>query len=77
MLFRVSSAHEEGGDRVYAASTKEFLGDDEGNVSALRLIEVDGSFTEVEGSEREIPAQLVLLAMGFVGPERPGLARAA
>ncbi|MCH1868314.1 glutamate synthase subunit beta [Nocardioides sp. CFH 31398] len=80
MTYKVSSAHEEGGDRVYAVSTKEFLGDDDGNVSALRLVEVeirDGRFEEVEGSEREIPAQLVLLAMGFTGPEQgelvPGL----
>ncbi|AKT51744.1 glutamate synthase subunit beta [Arsenicicoccus sp. oral taxon 190] len=76
MLFRVASAHEEGGDRVYAVNTKEFLGDDDGNVSGLRLTEVelrDGRFEEVEGSERVIPAQLVLLAMGFLGPQREGL----
>ncbi len=73
MTFRVSSAHEEGGDRVYAVSTQEFLGDDEGNVRALRLVEVDGSFQPIEGTEREIPADLVLLAMGFVGPERAGV----
>ncbi len=73
MLFRVSSAHEEGGDRVYAVSTQEFVGDDEGNVKALRLVEVDSSFQPVAGTEREIPADLVLLAMGFVGPEQPGL----
>jgi glutamate synthase (NADPH) small chain len=73
MIYRVSSAHEEGGDRLYSVSTQAFLGDDEGRVRALRLVEVeftDGRFTPVEGSEREIPAQLVLLAMGFVGPER-------
>ncbi len=73
MTFRVSSAHEEGGDRVYAVSTQEFLGDDEGRVRALRLVEVDGSFQPVPGTEREIPAELVLFAMGFVGPEQPGL----
>jgi glutamate synthase (NADPH/NADH) small chain len=73
MTYRVSSAHEEGGDRVYAVSTTEFVGNDVGNVSALRLVEVDGSFTPIEGTEREIPADLVLLAMGFVGPERDGL----
>jgi len=73
MTYRVSSAHEEGGERVYAVSTQAFLGDDEGRVRALRLVEVqltDGRFTPVEGSERDIPAQLVLLAMGFTGPER-------
>jgi glutamate synthase (NADPH/NADH) small chain len=76
MTFRVSSAHEEAGDRVYAVSTKEFLGDEDGNVRALRLVEVEfegGRFNEVEGSEREIPAQLVLFAMGFTGPEKAGL----
>ncbi|MFN8195037.1 MAG: glutamate synthase subunit beta [Nocardioidaceae bacterium] len=73
MLFRVSSAHEEGGDRVYAVSTQEFLGDEEGRVRALRIVDVDSSFQPVPGTEREIPAQLVLFAMGFVGPQRPGL----
>src|SRR3954447_26222602 len=60
MIFRVSSAHEEGGDRVYSVSTKEFLGDDDGNVRALRLVEGEfagGKFSEIEGSEREIPAE--------------------
>jgi glutamate synthase (NADPH/NADH) small chain len=73
MTFRVSSAHEEAGDRVYAVSTQEFLGDESGRVRALRLIEVDASFQPVAGTEREIPAGLVLLAMGFTGPERTGL----
>ncbi len=73
MIFRVSSAHEEGGDRVYAISTQEFLGDERGRVRALRLVEVDASFQPIAGTEREIPAELVLLAMGFTGPQRPGL----
>jgi len=76
MTYRVSSAHEEGGERVYAVSTQEFLGDDDGRVRALRLVEVkfsDGRFTPVEGSERDLPAQLVLLAMGFTGPEKSPL----
>ncbi|NPC95339.1 glutamate synthase subunit beta [Nocardioides sp. zg-DK7169] len=76
MLFRVSSAHEEGGERVYSVSTQEFLGDEDGNVRALRLVEVRfeaGKLVEIEGTEREIPAQLVLFAMGFLGPEKPGL----
>ncbi|MEZ5095164.1 MAG: glutamate synthase subunit beta [Nocardioides sp.] len=76
MVFRVSSAHEEGGERVYSVSTQAFLGDDAGGVRALRLVDValeDGRFVEVAGSQREIPAELVLLAMGFTGPERPGL----
>ncbi|HQE31743.1 MAG TPA: glutamate synthase subunit beta, partial [Propionibacteriaceae bacterium] len=73
MVYRVSSAHEEGGERVYAVNTSEFLGDDDGRVRALRLSEVTfegGRFVPVEGTEREIPAQLVLLAMGFTGPEQ-------
>src|SRR3954469_15980371 len=73
MVYRVSSAHEEGGDRMYSVSTPSFLGDEQGRVRALRLVEVefvDGRFTPVEGSEKDVPAQLVLLAMGFTGPER-------
>ncbi|SDC26285.1 glutamate synthase subunit beta [Actinokineospora iranica] len=76
MLYRVSSAHEEGGERVYSVSTTEFLGDDDGNVRALRLTEVvmeNGRFAPVEGSARDIPADLVTLAMGFVGPEKGAL----
>jgi glutamate synthase (NADPH) small chain len=73
MVFRVSSAHEEAGERVYAVSTQEFLGDDAGRVRALRLVQVDQSFQPVPGTEREIPAGLVLLAMGFTGPEPGGL----
>ena len=76
MIFRVSSAHEEAGDRVYAVSTKEFLGDESGRVRALRLVDVvfeGGRPVEVPGSEREIPADLVLLAMGFTGPRTEGL----
>lgn len=76
MLFRVASAHEEGGDRIYSVSTTEFAGDGEGNVAALRLVEVefaDGRPQPKPGTEREIPAQLVLLAMGFLGPQGPGV----
>jgi len=76
MIFRVSSAHEEGGERLYAVSTKEFLGDDDGNVRALKLVQVhfeDGKMVEEAGTEREILADLVLFAMGFVGPEQPGV----
>ena len=75
MLFRVASAHEEGGERLYAASTKEILGED-GKVSGIRLVDVtmqDGRFVEVEGTERVLPAQLILLAMGFLGPQGPGV----
>jgi glutamate synthase (NADPH/NADH) small chain len=70
MIFRVSSAHEEGGDRVFAVGTQQFLGDGTGTVRALVLTDVDEKFQPIPGTERELPAQLVLLAMGFVGPER-------
>src|SRR5450830_410668 len=73
MTYRVSSAHEEGGDRVYSVSTQEFLGDESGSVRALSLVEVEmigGRFEPVPGTEHEIPEQLVLFAMGFTGPER-------
>jgi glutamate synthase (NADPH/NADH) small chain len=76
MVMRTSSAHEEGGERVFAVSTTRFLGDDRGRVRALQVVQVeliDGAFAEVRGSRREIPADLVLLAMGFTGPETDGL----
>jgi glutamate synthase (NADPH/NADH) small chain len=76
MIFRVSSAHEEGGKRVYAVSTQEFLGDVDGRVRALRLTEVEfsgGRFEPVPGTQRELRCDLVLLAMGFTGAERAGL----
>ena len=73
-IFRVSGAHEEGGDRVYAVSTQRFLGDDSGRVRGLVLIEVEssgGGFQPLPGTERELSCDLVLLAMGFTGAE-PG-----
>jgi glutamate synthase (NADPH/NADH) small chain len=72
LMMRTSSAHEEGGERVFAVSTTEYVGKD-GAVDALRLTEVDAAFQPVPGTEREIPAQLVLLAMGFVSPQHEGL----
>jgi glutamate synthase (NADPH/NADH) small chain len=75
MVMRVSSAHEEGGERLYSVNTERFVGDDEGRVRALVVHEVervDGRFQKVEGTERELPAQLVLLAMGFTGVQREG-----
>ena len=75
-VFRVSSAHEEGGERVYSVNTECFLGDDAGNVRALRAHEVNfvqGKFEKIEGTDFELPCELVLLAMGFVGPERAGM----
>jgi glutamate synthase (NADPH/NADH) small chain len=76
MIYRVSSAHEEAGERLYAVSTEEFIGDGAGNLKAIKLVEskfVDGEFEKVPGSEREIPADFVFLAMGFVGPEKSPL----
>jgi glutamate synthase (NADPH/NADH) small chain len=80
LVYRTSSAHEEGGERVYAVNTLEFLGDDDGNLRGLRAVEVrsdvvDGrpTFVPVEGSEFELECELVFLAMGFVGPEPGGL----
>ena len=75
LMYRVSSAHEEGGERVFAVNTERFLGGD-GLVTGVRAHEVamsDGRFAKVEGTDFELEADLVLLAMGFVGPERPGL----
>jgi glutamate synthase (NADPH) small chain len=72
LVYRVSSAHEENGDRVYSVSTQRFVDDGQGQVRALELVDVrmvDGRFEAVPGSEREIPADLVTLAMGFTGPE--------
>jgi len=71
-LFEVSSAHEEGGTREYLASTIEFLANDAGEVRAIRVAEteyLDGRRVPKAGTEREIPADLVLLALGFTGPE--------
>ncbi len=79
LMFRTSSAHEEGGVRVFAVNTECFLGDDQGNVTALRAHEVrqetvDGrpNFAKVDGSDFELPCDLVLLAMGFTGPQADG-----
>ncbi|GDX18243.1 dihydropyrimidine dehydrogenase subunit A [Actinomycetes bacterium] len=72
-IFRTSSAHEEGGERMFAVSTEKFVGDEHGNVRALVITDVkseNGSFVPVEGSQRELKADLVLLALGFVGPEK-------
>ncbi len=77
VLFKVSSAHEEGGERAFAVGTQEMLGDAEGRVRALRLQDVrlvDGRPEPVPGTGREVPAQLVLLALGFTGPEQGALA---
>jgi glutamate synthase (NADPH/NADH) small chain len=79
-VYRVSSAHEEGVERVYSVSTKRFIGDDHGRLKALELVKVElireggrVSFKEITGSEFTLPCELALLAMGFTGPEKPGM----
>ena len=76
MVYRVSSAHEEAGDRIYSASTQEFIKDSTGNLTGIKLVETkfeNGKFEPVAGSEKIIPADLVFLAMGFTGPEQSDL----
>jgi glutamate synthase (NADPH/NADH) small chain len=73
MVYKVTSAHEEGGDRLFSVNTERFDGDGSGRVRALLLHDVqmvNGRFEKVEGSERELLADFVFLAMGFVGPDR-------
>jgi glutamate synthase (NADPH) small chain len=84
LMYRTTSAHEEGGERVFAVNTVRFVPGDSptgsGAVAGLVLVAVeqqgsDGrpTFVPIEGTEHELPAQLVLLAMGFLGPQRTGL----
>jgi glutamate synthase (NADPH/NADH) small chain len=76
MIFRVSSAHEESDNRIFSVSTQEFLGDESGNLRAIKIVEtnfINGKFEPVAGSEKEIPADFVFLAMGFTGPEQSPL----
>ena len=73
MIYRVTSAHEEAGERLYAISTEAFIGDQSGNLTALKIVEtkfVDGKFEKIPGTERDLKADLVFLAMGFTGPEQ-------
>jgi len=76
MIYRVSSAHEERDNRLFAVSTEEFLGDANGNLRALKIVEtefVNGKFEPVAGTEKEIPADFAFLALGFTGPEKNAL----
>jgi glutamate synthase (NADPH/NADH) small chain len=76
MVYRVSSAHEESGERMYSVSTQEFVKDSNGKLSGLKLVEtkfINGKFEPILGSEKVIPAELVFLAMGFTGPEKSEL----
>lgn len=73
MVYKVTSAHEEGGERLYSVGTESFVDDGAGHVRALLIHEVvmeNGTLTKVPGTEREIPADYVFLALGFVGPEK-------
>jgi len=79
-VYRVASAHEEGGERVYSVSTKRFLDDGQGRIKAIELVKVELQrsngrlvFNEVPDSLFTLPADMVFLAMGFTGPERPGM----
>ena len=76
MIYRTSSAHEELDNRLFAVSTEEFIGDGHGNLKALKIVEtefIDGKFSPIAGTEHEIPADFVFLAMGFTGPEKSPL----
>ncbi|MFG0903795.1 glutamate synthase subunit beta [Photobacterium damselae] len=82
MIMKTSTSHEEGCDRFWNILTKAFIGDDNGNVKALRIADITWdeakkgerpSFTEVPGSERIIPCDLAFLAMGFLHPEPTGV----
>jgi glutamate synthase (NADPH/NADH) small chain len=81
LILRTSTSHEEGCEREFSIETKEFLGDESGRVNGLRTVRVEWikdangrpTFKEVPGSEKIWPAQLVLLAMGFIGPEKNGM----
>lgn len=82
MLLKQTSSHEEGASRAWAVNTKNFIADEKGNLKALKVVDVEWdidangrptSFKEVPGSERELPCELALLAMGFLHPQKQGL----
>jgi glutamate synthase (NADPH/NADH) small chain len=82
MVLKTSSSHEEGAERHWAIATKEFNGDAKGNLKALKTVRLEwqttpdgkaAQFTEVPGSEKDLPCELALLAMGFVHPQHQGL----
>ena len=73
MVYKVTSAHEEGGERLYSVNTEEFIDDGAGQrqgAASPRGRDDRRQFTKVEGTDREIPADFVFLALGFVGPEK-------
>ena len=82
MVLKTSTSHEEGANRHWAIATKEFIGDGNGNLKALKVVDLEwklteegrpAQFVEVVGSEREMPCELALLAMGFIHPQHHGL----
>ncbi|WP_153799893.1 glutamate synthase subunit beta [Foetidibacter luteolus] len=82
MVLKTSSSHEEGANRHWAITTKEFIGDEKGNLKALKIADLEwkvsedgrpAQFQEIAGSERTIPCELALLAMGFVYPQKEGM----
>jgi len=82
MLLKTTTSHEEGADRIWGVATKSFIGDADGNLKALQIVDLEwtnandgrpSKFTEKAGSEREIPCEIALLAMGFLHPEPTGL----
>ena len=82
MILKTTSSHDEGVERRWSIATKEFIGDGKGNLKALKVVDLEwkitadgkpASFVEVAGSEREMPCELALLAMGFVAPQKDGL----
>ena len=82
MILKTTTSHEEGASRHWAIATKEFIGDENGNLKALKIVDLEwkitedgkpANFIEVTGSEKEIPCELALLAMGFIHPQHEGL----
>jgi len=82
MVLKTTSSHEEGCDRYWGINTEEFLGDEDGNLRAIRVCDISWEldvmnrpvkFNKVEGSEREIPCQRIFLAMGFLHPQHTGM----
>ncbi|HQX42472.1 MAG TPA: FAD-dependent oxidoreductase, partial [Niabella sp.] len=82
MLLKTTTSHEEGANRHWSIATKEFLGDENGQLKAIKVVDLQwtspapgqpSKFTEVPGSERELPCELALLAMGFLHPQQKGM----
>jgi glutamate synthase (NADPH/NADH) small chain len=82
MILRTSTSHEEGCERQWSIVTKEFIGNDKGEVTGLKIVEIEwkkpepgkpSSFSELAGTEKVIPCDLALLAMGFLHPQHQGL----